>query len=49
MGHLDFVEVAAALRDIGYDGWLSAEILPLPDDRAAAEQARRFTAAINEI
>ena len=48
MGHLDFVEVAAALRDIGYDGWLSAEILPLPDDRAAAEQARRFTAAINE-
>jgi 5-keto-L-gluconate epimerase len=48
MGHVDFAEVAAALHDIHYDGWLSAEILPLPDDRAAAEQARRFAAAINE-
>jgi sugar phosphate isomerase/epimerase len=46
MGHIDFVEVVAALRDTGYDGWLSAEILPLPDDRAAAEQARRFAASI---
>ena len=48
MGHVDFAEVAAALRDIDYQGWISAEILPLPDDRAAAEQARRFAAAINE-
>jgi len=48
MGHVDFAEVAAALHDIHYQGWLSAEILPLPDDRAAAEQARRFAAAINE-
>ncbi len=48
MGHIDFAEVAAALHDIHYEGWLSAEILPLPDDRAAAEQARRFAAAINE-
>ena len=46
MGHVDFAEVAAALRDAGYDGWLSAEILPLPDDRAAADQARRFAASI---
>ena len=49
MGHVDFAEVAEALRDIHYEGWLSAEILPLPDDRAAAEQARRFAATINEI
>ncbi|MGD0997582.1 MAG: sugar phosphate isomerase/epimerase family protein [Thermoleophilia bacterium] len=48
MGHIDFDEVAAALADIGYDGWLSAEVLPLPDDRAAAEQARRYAAAINQ-
>ena len=47
MGHVDFAEVAAALRDAGYRGWLSAEILPLPDDRAAAEQARRFAASIS--
>jgi sugar phosphate isomerase/epimerase len=48
MGHVDFAEVAAALRDIRYDGWISAEILPLPDDTAAAEQAWRFAATIND-
>ena len=48
MGHVDFAEVAAALHEIDYEGWLSAEILPLPDDRAAAEQARRFAVAMNE-
>lgn len=47
-GHVDFAEVAAALNDIHYEGWLSAEILPLPDDRAAAEQARRFAATIDK-
>ena len=41
LGHLDFGEIATALSDAGYGGWLSAEVLPLPDDRAAAEQARR--------
>jgi sugar phosphate isomerase/epimerase len=46
MGHLDYAEIIAALADIGYAGWLSAEILPLPDDRAAAAQARRFVANI---
>ena len=48
MGHVEFAEVAAALHDVRYEGWLSAEILPLPDHRAAAEQARGFAAAINE-
>jgi sugar phosphate isomerase/epimerase len=48
MGHIDFVEVASALRAVGYDGWLSAEILPLPDDRSAAAQARRSVTAMNE-
>jgi sugar phosphate isomerase/epimerase len=48
MGHVDFAEVAAALDDIHYEGWISAEILPLPDDRAAAEQARRFAATIRK-
>ena len=27
-GHIDFKEVAKALRDIGYDGWVSMELLP---------------------
>ncbi len=37
-GHLDVAPVAAALLAIGYRGFLSAEVLPLPDsDRAAAQ------------
>ena len=42
MGHVDFKEIAAALRHVGYEGWLSAEVLPLPDDYSAARQARTF-------
>lgn len=38
-GHLDFVEIVGALREIGYHGFLAAEILPAPDDCTAAEQS----------
>jgi sugar phosphate isomerase/epimerase len=37
-GHTDVAPIIAALRAIGYDGYLSAEILPLPDATAAAGQ-----------
>lgn len=37
-GHLDAGAVAQALRDVGYDGFVSAEILPLPDSETAARQ-----------
>jgi sugar phosphate isomerase/epimerase len=37
-GHTDFDAVISALREIRYDGWLSAEILPLPDSETAAAQ-----------
>ncbi len=37
-GHTDFVPVVKALRDIGYAGYLSAEVFPLPDSEAAARQ-----------
>ena len=37
-GHLDFGPIAAALREIGYRGYLSAEALALPDSDAAARQ-----------
>jgi sugar phosphate isomerase/epimerase len=47
-GHVHYDDIVAALADIGYDGWLSAEVLPLPDDRAAAEQARRYATSIND-
>jgi sugar phosphate isomerase/epimerase len=46
-GHTDVPPIVAALRDIGYDGYLSAEVLPLPDPLAAARQTiaafRQFT------
>lgn len=37
-GHTSIAPVIAALREIGYASYLSAEILPLPDSAAAAEQ-----------
>jgi sugar phosphate isomerase/epimerase len=37
-GHTDIAPVAAALRDIGYAGYVSAEILPQPDSETAAKQ-----------
>lgn len=40
-GHLDFHLVFETLRAMGYQGWVSAEILPKPDIPQAAEQALR--------
>ena len=48
-GHTDMAPIMAALREIEYTGYLSAEILPLPDSVSAARQAmegfRRWTEA----
>jgi sugar phosphate isomerase/epimerase len=38
LGHTDPAPLIAALRAIGYTGYLSAEIFPLPDPEAAARQ-----------
>jgi sugar phosphate isomerase/epimerase len=38
-GHVDFKSLAGVLREIGYTGYISAEILPLPDSRTAAQWA----------
>lgn len=35
-GHLDFKPILTTLNSIGYAGYLSAEVLPLPDDQTAA-------------
>jgi sugar phosphate isomerase/epimerase len=47
-GHLDFGPIVTALRDIGYQGYLSAEALPYPTPWEAAQQTiatyRRFIA-----
>jgi sugar phosphate isomerase/epimerase len=48
LGHTDIAPVVEALREIGYDGHLSAEIIPLPDSDTAARQTmesfKKFTA-----
>ncbi len=37
-GLIDFPAILCALRDGGYDGWLTAELLPIPDPDTAARQ-----------
>lgn len=41
-GHIDFVEVAKALRDINYDGWISMELLPAAADPFGGEVQKEF-------
>ena len=41
LGHTDVARAYAALDKIGYDGFLSAEILPLPDAHTAARETMR--------
>jgi len=48
-GHTEVAPIIAALRAIGFSGYLSAEVLPLPNDLAAAQQSldsiRRWTSS----
>ena len=41
-GHTDFHAVLAALKRMGYDGWIGVEILPNPSPDTAARQAIEF-------
>ena len=38
MGHMTYEPIIQALKDIGYNGYLCAEALPLPTSREAAQQ-----------
>lgn len=40
-GHLQIEEILEALKEIGYDKYISFEVLPLPDPMTAAEDAIR--------
>ena len=46
LGHTNIVPVAQVLQEIGFDGCISAEVLPLPNSETAAAQTiqsyRRF-------
>jgi sugar phosphate isomerase/epimerase len=37
-GHLDFASILSALEEVGYQGYLSAEVLPLPDPDECARR-----------
>ena len=41
-GHIDFKEVARALRDINYDGWVSMELLPAAADPFGGKVCEEF-------
>ncbi|PYI86326.1 MAG: sugar phosphate isomerase [Verrucomicrobia bacterium] len=45
-GHIDMGPIMAALREIGYAGYLSGEVLPLPDSVAAAKQTMKAFKAL---
>jgi sugar phosphate isomerase/epimerase len=45
-GHLDFALVVDTLREIGYDGYLSAELLAKPDPGAAAQATMQAMRAL---
>jgi 5-keto-L-gluconate epimerase len=45
-GHTDFAPIIATLRQMDYDGWLSAEILAKPNMLTAQEQAIRAMKAM---
>ena len=38
MGHFDFIKMTEVLKGINYSGYISAEILPIPDSYTAARQ-----------
>jgi len=37
-GHIDFHSIIRTLSETGYDSYISAEVLPKPDDETAAQQ-----------
>ncbi len=41
-GHIQFSKVFQALSEVGYQGFINIEILPLPDDRQALINAGQF-------
>ena len=41
-GHLDFRSIVNTLNEVGYNGWISVEILPEPDPDSAAKQSIEY-------
>ncbi|OYT61426.1 MAG: hypothetical protein B6U69_03605 [Thermofilum sp. ex4484_15] len=47
LGHIDFRAFLKALSEIGYNGFLSAEIMPLPDPLTAAKQTLSYLRSLS--
>jgi sugar phosphate isomerase/epimerase len=47
LGHLDVKPIVQSLRDIGYNGYLSAEVFSLPDAVSAAKQTIQSFRQVN--
>lgn len=45
-GHIDFASVLAALRETGYEGYVSGEFMPMPDADTAAQRAIAYLRAL---
>jgi sugar phosphate isomerase/epimerase len=45
-GHIDLASVLKTLSEIGYQGVVSAEILPLPDDASAVQRTANYLESI---
>ncbi len=41
-GHLDFAAILATLQEVGYEGFISGEFMPVPDPDTAAERSIAF-------
>ena len=46
-GHLDFAKIVQTLKKIGYQGYVSAEILPLPDPDSCARLTAETLSKLN--
>ena len=47
-GHTDPAPIVAALKEVGYTGYLSAEVFPLPDaDQCAAQEIKAITDSLS--
>lgn len=47
-GHLDFVSILHAVREVGYTGWVSGEFTPLPDADTGARRGLETMRAVLE-
>ena len=49
LGHINFVEVLKALKEVGYSGYLSAEIIVKPDLETAAKITKKTLEKVEKI